>query len=458
MAMNLGDRLRQVVTGAAPRPHSVENTEATWALAQVARRVPRKIDGLRLADILAGQWLESVDGAVLVVDRYYSADRVHGRERVGAIVETIESGEAALNVLSSAWPSRAGGSYSTRLCFFDIETTGLAGGAGTQAFLIGCAILEDSGLRVRQFLLPGFEHERAMLARVADFTAAQDTLVSFNGRSFDAPLVETRYLLHRLTFPLADLPHLDMLHPARRLWKQRPVVAGPAVDDDSCRLSVLERHLAGYHRIGDVPGFEIPSRYFRFVRDGHVHPLEAVLEHNRIDLLSLALVTARVLRLIARGPSATTHPRECLGLGRLYERAGVFDIAESCYHEAAAVSSRVGREPDVQAESLRRLALVRRRHGRLTEAASAWQDLVNTPGCSSTLRREAREALAIHHEHRSRDLQTARAYVLDVLADDTALRRREQAEYRLRRIDRKIALRRLTGAEQGGLFLAGLLG
>ena len=75
-----------------------------------------------------------------------------------------------------------------------------------------------------------------------------------------------------------------MLHPARRLWKQRPAVAGPPLDDDSCRLSVLERHLAGYHRIGDVPGFEIPSRYFRFVREGHAHPLEAVLEHNRIDL------------------------------------------------------------------------------------------------------------------------------------------------------------------------------
>ena len=458
MAINLGDRLRQVVSCTTPRQNLAENTLVPSSVVPAARRVPRKIDGLRLADILAGQWLESRDGAVLVVDRYYSADRVHGRERIGAVVETIEGGEAALNVLSAAWPSRAGGPYSTRLCFFDIETTGLAGGAGTQAFLIGCAILEDGGLRLRQFLLPGFEHERAMLARVGDFTAAQGTLVSFNGRSFDAPLVETRYLLHRLTFPLADLPHLDMLHPARRLWKQRPVVAGPALDDDSCRLSVLERHLAGYHRIGDVPGFEIPSRYFRFVRDGQAHPLEAVLEHNRIDLLSLALVTARVLRLIERGPSATMHPRECLGLGRLYERARVFDNAESCYREAAALSSRIGREPDVQAESLRRLALVRRRDGRMAEAASAWQDLVNTPGCSSTFRREAREALAIHHEHRSRDLQTARAYVLDVLAEDTAERRREQAHYRLRRIERKIALRRLTSAEQGGLFLAGLLG
>lgn len=457
MAINLGDRLRQVVTGALP-PGSVPPADSATAPPHLARAVPPKIDGPRLADILAGQWLASTDGAVVLVDRYYSADRRHGREQIGEIVETIENGAGALNTLSKAWPARCGGRYSSRLCFFDIETTGLAGGAGTQAFLIGCAIMENGGLRVRQFLLPGFEHERAMLAKVAEFTATQGTLVSFNGRSFDAPLVETRYLLHRLAFPLADLPHLDMLHPARRLWKQRPVIAGPALDDDSCRLSVLERHLAGYHRIGDVPGFEIPSRYFRFVRDGHAHPLEAVLEHNRIDLLSLALVTARVLRLIERGPGETTHPRECLGLGRLYERAGVSDNAEICYQEAAALASRIGREPDVRAESLRRLALLRRRNGRMAEAADAWQDLVSTPGCSSSLRREAREALAIHHEHRSRDLQTARAFVLDVLSDHTAVRRHEQAEYRLRRIERKIAVRGMPRAEQRGLFLAGLLG
>ena len=454
MAINLGDRLRQVVNGAGRQGDAVSPSGAAATAPPVARIAPLKIDGPRVADNLAGQWLESPDGAVVVIDRYYGSDRHHGREPVGEIVETIENGKDALDILSSAWPARAGGPYSSRLCFFDIETTGLAGGAGTQAFLIGCAILEDGGLRVRQFLLPGFEHERALLARVAEFTATQGTLVSFNGRSFDAPLVETRYLLHRLAFPLADLPHLDMLHPARRLWKQRPVVAGPALDDDSCRLSVLERHLAGYHRIGDVPGFEIPSRYFRFVRDGQAHPLQAVLEHNRIDLVSLALVTARALRLIQRGPTATTHPRECLGLGRLYERAGVLDNAEICYREAAALAAHVGREPDVHADSLRRLALLRRRAGRMAEAAVAWQELVNTPGSSAILRREAREALAIHHEHRSRDLDTARALVLDVLADQTAIRRREQAEYRLRRIERKIAVRQLASPARGGLFAA----
>lgn len=444
MAISLGDRLRQVVTGTVPRVA----LDAAGAARPTTERVPWRttsIDGPRVADILAGQWVESTDGAVVVVDRYYAADRLHGRERIGSVVATLEAGSHALDVLARAWPGRNGGLDGGRdgykLCFFDLETTGLAGGAGTQAFLVGCALLEDGGLRIRQFFLPGFEHERALLAMVAAWTGAQGTLVTFNGRTFDLPLIETRYLLHRMAFPLAEMPHLDLLHPARRLWKQRPSVAGPPLDEDSCTLAVLERHLAGYHRVGDVPGFEMPSRYFRFVRDGDAHALEAVLEHNRLDLISLALVTARALTLIQQGPAAASHPRESLGLGRLYERAGVPDNAEACFAHAASFAARIGREPDVHAEALRRLALCRRREGRMGDAAAAWQALVRVPGCPATLRREAREALAIHHEHRSRDLTAARLLVLDVLSETPGERWRAQAEYRLQRIDRKLSHR-----------------
>ena len=443
MAINLGDRLRQVISGhAVTRPAMDEEVPA-----DVGRRLQGRladtnaVHGSRIAEILAGEWIESREGAVLVVDRYYGADRCHGRVRIGAIVETLEGGLEALHVLGRCWPGRDPRPYTSKLCFFDLETTGLAGGAGTQAFLVGCGVLEDGGMRVRQFLLPGFQHERALLGMVAEWTRQQGTLVTFNGRTFDVPLIETRYLLHRLSFPLGDMPHLDMLHPARRLWKLRPTIAGPALDDDSCKLSVLERHLAGHHRLGDVPGFEIPSRYFRFVRMGDAHGLEAVLEHNRIDLISLALVTARTISLIAGGPAATAHPRETLGLGRVYERAGAVENAEAAYAHAAALATRVGREPDVRADALRRLALCRRRAGRMAEAAAAWQELLTVPGCPAVYRREAREALAIHHEHRSRDLDTARTFVLDVLADGAGARGREAAEYRLQRIERKIAVR-----------------
>jgi uncharacterized protein YprB with RNaseH-like and TPR domain len=449
MAIDLGNRLRQVISGAVPRVTTDPVPPVPGRGQGIEAQVRGAIDGRHFADVLAGNWVESCEGAVLIVDRYYSADRLHGRVRVGDVVERIESGINQLQVLGRAWPGRDPRPYTSRLCFFDLETTGLAGGAGTQAFLVGCGLLEDGGIRVRQFLLPGFEHERALLSMLAAWIGAQGTLVTFNGRSFDVPLIETRYLLHRLSFPFAEMPHLDMLHPARRLWKQRPTIAGPALDDESCRLSVLERHLAGYHRVGDVPGFEIPSRYYRFVRTGDAHGLEAVLEHNRIDLISLALVTARALTLIARGPNAAEHPREALGLGRLYERSGASDDAEASFLVAAALAARVGREPDVRGEALRRLALCRRRAGRMAEAAAAWEELLTVPGCPTVFRREAREALAIHHEHRSRDLRTARTLVLDVLAENAGARAREAAEYRLQRIERKIAVR-----EQGGLMAA----
>jgi uncharacterized protein YprB with RNaseH-like and TPR domain len=392
----------------------------------------------RTADVLGGRVVERREGAVVVVDRRYSRDRSHGRKRIGEVVDALQEGRDALATLHRAWPCRNEQARIDRPLLFDIETTGLAGGAGTQAFLIGCAVIQDDELFIRQFLLPGFEHERALLAEFGEWALQQGTLVSFNGRTFDAPLIETRYLFHRLDCPLTAVAHIDLLHPSRRLWKERPSVAGPPLDDDSCKLAVLERHLGGVHRVGDVPGFEIPSRFFRYVRDGDALPLEAVMEHNRIDLVSLALVAAHAIRLIEQGPAATKSARECLGLGRLYERAALRDHAEACYARAAAVAARVGREPDVRAEALRRLALCRRRAGRLIEAAQAWNEIVSLPGCPSLLRREARQALAIHHEHRSRDLRTARRFVLDALAENPSERWREEAKYRLARIERKI--------------------
>lgn len=448
--MNLGDRLRQVITGTVPRVAPDAAPGLRPSSAAVPSMLPSsRIDGRRAADVLGGRWMERADGAVLVVDRHYAADRPHGRVRVGDIVRSLEYGMDALGVLARAWPGREARAYTPDLCFFDLETTGLAGGAGTQAFLVGAAVIEDGGVRIRQFLLPGFEHERALLGMVAEWSRAGRTLVTFNGRAFDLPLIETRYVLHRLSCPLGELPHLDMLHPARRLWKQRPRVAGPPADDDACRLAVLERHLAGYHRIGDVPGFEIPSRYFRFVRHGDPQPLEAVLEHNRIDLLSLALVTARALALLTEGPRAARHPREAFGLGRVFERVGALENAEACYAQAASLAARAGREPDVHAEALARLARCRRRAGRHADAADAWRAVLDVPGCPAAWRREAREALAIHHEHRSRDLRTARLLVLDALAESADGRLQAAVEHRLRRIERKLAVR-----QRGGLMAA----
>lgn len=445
MRPTLADRLRGIVDVPATARDLAAPVDSASSCddAVVRSSSPASSALTRSAQVLGGELAERAEGAVIVIDRRYMVDRAHGRERIGWMVEALQDGGEALGALRRAWPCRSTRPIACgtgpRLLFLDVETTGLTGGAGTQAFLVGSAVVNDDELFVRQFLLAGLEHERALLAALAEWTRHDDTLVTFNGRTFDLPLIETRYLFHRLTFPFADTPHIDMLHAARRLWKQRPAIAGPPLDDDSCKLAVLERHLGGVQRVGDVPGLEIPSRFFRFLRTGDARPLAAVLEHNRIDLVSLALVTARTIRLVDGGPAATTDPRQCLGLARLYERAGMREHAEASYAHAAALAGCVGREPEVQGEALRRLALLRRRVGRTAEAVQAWAALVALPGCPALLRREAREALAVHHEHRSRDLPMARRLVLDALAEAPALRWREKAEHRLKRLETKLA-------------------
>jgi uncharacterized protein YprB with RNaseH-like and TPR domain len=399
----------------------------------------------RAAAALGGRAVRHREGLCVLVERDYAPGMRHGRSEVARIAAGLREAREGLALIARAWPSRhpAGDGQpavpdADGLCVLDLETTGLAGGAGTQAFLVGCAVLDGDGVHVRQYLLAGYEHERAQLALAGEWLAARQSLVTFNGRSFDVPLVEMRFAYHRLPCALGRLPHVDVLHPARRLWRDRPSPAGPHPDESSCTLAVLERRLGGVHRVGDVPGFEIPARYFQFARDLDARPMEAVLEHNRLDLLSTLLVLARAAQLALRGPAATAHARECLGLGRLFERADRPTDAEACFAHAAQLAGRVPGEGDACAEALRRLAVLRRRAGRLDEAAEAWRHLLATRGAPGVLRREAREALAVYHEHRSKDLASAREFALDLLGEVEGTRHADAVRHRLTRLDRKL--------------------
>ena len=159
-----------------------------------------------------------------------------------------------------------------RTVFIDLETTGLSGGAGTVAFLVGCGFYDLGAFQVRQFLLTSYAAERALLSAVAEFFDDAELIVTYNGKTFDVPVMETRWLFHRMEMPLDGVPHFDALHTARRLWKSR--TDDPA--EGGCRLSTLERLLFDVRRVGDVGGFEIPSRFFQFMRSGDPRPLEPV--------------------------------------------------------------------------------------------------------------------------------------------------------------------------------------
>lgn len=463
MKPSLADRLRAAVSGSAvPRvhpdaggpAHAPAPLDGTSTATAGAPRLGdlgagagegRAERARRAAATLGGVLEERAEGLCIVVDRHYAPHATHGRWRIADVVRALRRAEDGLTAIRRAWPPpRSVRDEETAsvdgLCALDLETTGLAGGAGTQAFLVGCARIDGEGLHVRQFLSPGFEWERAQLAAVAEWMRDRTQLVTFNGRTFDLPLLEMRFAFNRVAWPWAAVPHLDALHPARRFWRERSELAGPDPDDASCSLGVLERRLAGVHRVGDVPGFEIPTRFFQFARDGRAEPLEAVLEHNRLDLVSTLLVSARAASLVVGGPAAAERGHECLGLGRFYERLNDEAGAETCFARAAAEALAMG-DAWLRAEALRRLAYVQRRTGRPAEAAASWTALLATRGVPPRLRREAREALAIHHEHRVRDLDTARTLVLDALAEPLHERHRVNAERRLARLDRKLTTR-----------------
>ena len=403
-----------------------------------------------IAAILGGAWREADGRRCFVVDRRWEPWALHGRERIGALAERLDRAAGEAPMFTGGSPARP------PFVFFDLETTGLSGGAGTLAFLVGCAWFEADGSFVtRQFLLARHADERMLLEAVAAELARAGALVSFNGKSFDAPLLEGRYLFHRLAWRGREMPHVDVLHSARRFWKPRAgspqglrydsdsLVAQafrPARTGESCSLQALERQIVGARRTGDVPGFEIPARYFQFVRSGDAAPLEAVLEHNRLDLLTLAALTARLLHMTRIGPDATTDPREALALGHVYSRGGRESRARESYRRAIdRCRSPRGAFDPIRIDALRALALTCRRSRQHDEAACCWIELAEMRGCPPPIVREATEALAIHHEHRARDLTAAKAFVLRGLETGHGVGWANAARYRLARLERKIA-------------------
>jgi uncharacterized protein YprB with RNaseH-like and TPR domain len=415
----LRDRLRGIVNpggpSALPGPEAARGATSPPG-ADASDRVRPRASQLPL---LNGSWREQGAGRSFVVRRAVDSSARHGVATVGALAERLAVAGSAATIVGA-------GLARPPFLFFDLETTGLSGGAGTYAFLVGCGWFEDGTFVTEQHLLTDHPGERGMLLAVAVAIRAAGTLVTFNGKSFDAPLLETRYQFHRLDPPCADLPHVDLLHPARRFW-------GGTVEA-GCSLAALEARLLGVRRVGDVPGLEIPRRYFHFVRSGDPRPLASVLEHNRLDLLSLAALTAHLFRLVDAGPAAARDAREALALGRVYDRAALADRAQASFERALALSG----ESALSLEALRALAVGARRQRRHEAAAARWQAMLAVPDCPAILAREAIEALAVHHEHRHRDLDAAKTFALRGLEIEGGAAWGDATRHRLARIERKM--------------------
>lgn len=261
---------------------------------------PREAPPAGIDRFVPGRRVEAPSGPVYLAEWTAPPAHRHGRMPAAELGELLESG------VRSLFPEHLGElGDASEIAFLDTETTGLAGGAGTIPFLVGVARwVPGQGFRVAQLFLEDLDREAALLEALAEEVRGVRCLVTYNGRSYDGPLLENRHVLNRRPWPLAEAAHLDLLYPARTLWRGA---------HGNCRLVTLESGVLGHRRTGDVPGAEIPALYLDYLRRGADARLAAVFRHNRDDLLSLAGL------LWAAGTGLRTP---VLGLGLLHSRRG----------------------------------------------------------------------------------------------------------------------------------------
>ncbi len=280
--------------------------------------------------------------------------------------------------------------------FLDTETTGLAGGTGTYAFLIGLAWWDAGGLQAEQFFMRDFSEEHSLLQELSQRIAERPVLVTFNGKSFDWPLLENRFTMTRSIAVPKLATHLDLLHPARALWKLRL---------GSVRLVELERQVLdvprlGWHRENDISSALIPQFYFDYLRGGPAEPLAAVVRHNQMDLRGLAALFCKINELLSEKPTASEiESLDLFGLSRFLLRRGEADRAQT----ACAQALEVGLPAEFEPRAQRELALMARQQGQHERAAEIWQEIVGDPESGV----QACEQLAIHFERYVKDLRQA---------------------------------------------------
>lgn len=400
---------------------------------------------IRLAEILGASPGRNRFGEHLGLRRWFS-EAIGDGVVVNALEQEIDP--VALSLLAPGAPKEVGD--PKQWLFLDTETTGLAGGTGTYPFLVGIAWWDAGGLEVEQFFMREQSEEHSLLVALAERMAERRVLVTFNGKSFDWPLLETRFRMTRAIKLPAPRAHIDFLHPARNLWRLRL---------GSVRLQDLEKHVLGWNRGIDVMSELIPSIYFDFLRGGSPDPLVPIFHHNQMDLRGLAGLASRVLALLSQPEQHGTDALEFFGISRICERRGESIRARKLYQHSIARA--LPPETDRAARwSLSRLA---KREGDLALACELWEGMLG----HSREGFEAYEQLAIHYEHRAREPHRAASLARQALAELDRARelgsiaprayreRRARFERRLVRLERKTGRGLLDALRAESLAAAG---
>ena len=386
---------------------------------------PRRSAGLEA--LIDGEIVETDYGPFFVHLERYAPEHLHGAYPLGELLS--QSRRVAGRLADTDAEIDLG-----RTVFVDTETTGLAGGTGTLAFLIGAGAFEDDGsFVVRQFFLRSPAEEPAVLLYLSEWLDQFEALVSFNGRGFDLPILQTRFTLQRLRPRILRAPHLDLLTPARRVWRGRL---------ESCSLKSLEYSVLDVHRDQiDIDGSLIPQLYIDYVRTGDAGEMPRVLYHNAYDILSMVTLATRLIQLFDEERSAALTAADRYALGKWHADHAEHAQAERYLRQALEDLS----DAIVQQQAALRLSLLYKQLDRRADAIGLWEAVAQAAPLDSLASVEACVELAKYYEWHAVDLPRALAWTEQALAIAAALPDRllrsqvlPEVEHRKQRLVRKI--------------------
>jgi len=379
----------------------------------------RKKSGCDVEDLIPGRIQANEYGCFYLIEKRYPLFHLHGEYELGDVLQI------GADVIAALGGESCKGLRPERLLFLDTETTGLSGGAGTVAFLVGIGFfdIENNEFAVRQYFMRDYNEETAMLAELQQFFAGYDGFVTFNGKAFDVNLLQSRFISNRLRPDYKDFPNLDLLFPSRRVW---------GLKLESCRLSSLEENILGLYREDDIPGALIPSVYFKYVEDRNAYDIKRVISHNELDILSMVSLLARLSTMMNSPLSETDGGFELLGMSRLFEANGKTEHVMECL-EACAESELFS----VRMRAVKKLTGLYKRSGSYDRALEHWKAIeAENPGYELFHLVE----MAKYYEHKAKDPERALEIVDKALKNclRTGLTSSRQLEELKKRRDRLI--------------------
>lgn len=385
---------------------------------------PLKPDSRSIDSVVAGSYLPTPRGDVFIAEQVYPSNHIYGASPLLS---------ASPLSLISQWANDPGIANRplSKFAFLDTETSGLSGGTGTYAFLVGAARFMEDKFVLRQFFMRDPAEEPALLEGLADFLAPCEALVTFNGKAFDAPLLSTRYRLHRIPIPYRQYSHLDLLPLARRLWRDRL---------ESRALKYLEEHVLGLTRSSEeVPGYEVPWLYFDYLRTGDASPLGGVFYHNAMDVVAMAALLAHMNDMLESPyDGKVQHGLDFVALGRLIEHLGHWDEAARLFERGLES----GLDEADFGVAVKRLSILQKRRGDLGEAVRLWEESAKRGHLYAFIE------LAKYYEHKQRDVKSALKWAKSALkvvekSGMPAYERRhwlEEIGHRMERLNRKAGI------------------